>query len=209
MRSENETPKPYHHGDLRATLLRVTGELIREKGIEGLAMRECARRAGVSWSAPIHHFKDKRGLLTAFAVQGFEWLTASILAQSKDVEDVFLRSAAVGMAYLEFALANPEHFRMMYRAELLNAQDSEYVATRTAATGLFEGAMRACDAALGRVNDPTLPERMLLAWSVVHGFATLCLEGAIPPPDESDLLELGKRLIMLSGDSLFGDLPVH
>ena len=42
----------YHHGDLPATLLRAAGKMLEHRGIAALSLRETARRAGVSHSAP-------------------------------------------------------------------------------------------------------------------------------------------------------------
>ena len=53
----------YHHGDLREALLEAAESVLLEQGVEGLTLRECARRAGVSHGAPAHHFGDARGLV--------------------------------------------------------------------------------------------------------------------------------------------------
>ena len=196
-------PKPYHHGELQPALLRVIGELIREKGIEGLSMRECARRAGVSWSAPIHHFGDKTGLLTAFAVEGFQGLRAAMEETRLAEPDPVRRSAQVGAAYLEFALSHPEHFRVMFRTELLAGDSPAYQDACRAAYQVLEDSFRECDAALGKPDVPNLAGRCLLAWSTVHGYATLCLEGAIAHPPE-ERLAVGRDLMLLLGPSLFG-----
>ena len=58
----------YHHGDLHAALLEAAGQILEERGPEGLTLRAAAQRIGVSHGAPAHHFGDKRGLLTALAV---------------------------------------------------------------------------------------------------------------------------------------------
>ena len=57
----------YHHGDLHAALLREAAVLLREQGVEGLSLRRLAERAGVSRTAPYHHFEDKNALLCALA----------------------------------------------------------------------------------------------------------------------------------------------
>ena len=74
----------YHHGDLHATLLREAAVLLREQGIEGLSLRRLAERAGVSRTAPYHHFADKNALLCALAEQGFRKLET--LMQEEDLE---------------------------------------------------------------------------------------------------------------------------
>jgi AcrR family transcriptional regulator len=239
--------KPYHHGSLRQALLRAVEELIAERGIEGLSLRECARRAGASWSAPAHHFGDKTGMLTAFAAAGFTRLkehmeerrhaspdlySTSIggacsslpsstcrgaACQTRDEASTrqFLasslagRAVAVGEGYLEFALRNPGHFRIMFRAELLNKDDEEYRAASQAAFQVLQDAIREGGSATGGVDETNFQERCLLAWSVVHGFATLCLEGAIEPAGRSAKIrlqagvELGGKIVRLLGPSLF------
>lgn len=201
--------KPYHHGELRPALLSAVKDLVAEKGIESLSLRECARRAGVSWSAPGHHFGDKEGMLTAFAIEGFAELRQHMERRRDQAADPLSRAAAVGLGYLEFALKNPEYFRVMFRAELLNERDPEYQAANAAAFGVLEHAIRACHEARGADGNPLLPRLCLLAWASVHGFATLVLEGAIAELGRSKKarvkqgLELGRQLILLLGPALF------
>jgi AcrR family transcriptional regulator len=214
MAAKKSARKPYHHGDLRPALLRAVGEVLHDHGLEGLSMRECARRAGVSWSAPIHHFGDKTGILTAFAIEGCQLLEAAMQARRLAEPDPTLAAAAVGLAYVEFALDHPQHFRLIFRTELLAPQDPGYQQASRAAYQVLEAAFRACDQALGRPPDTSLPDRCLLAWSAVHGYATLCLEGAIPAPTSHAAprqarLHTAGTLLGLLGPSLFGPPPGH
>ncbi len=64
-------PRPYHHGNLKAELIRAGIALIEEEGLDALSLRAIAARAGVSHAAPRNHFGSLRGLLTAIAAQGF------------------------------------------------------------------------------------------------------------------------------------------
>jgi AcrR family transcriptional regulator len=207
--AKSVTKKPYHHGSLRPALLRAVAELIAEAGIEGLSLRECARRAGASWSAPAHHFGDKTGMLTAFAVAGFTQLKAHMEARRDATLGPAARALGVGEGYLEFALRNPGQYRIMFRAELLNKDDPDYRTASRAAFQVLEDAIAECEAPAGSVDDTTLHERCLLAWCAVHGFATLCLEGAIDTPGRGAKarlrsgLELGGDLLRLLGPSLF------
>src|ERR1017187_4433780 len=68
--------KPYHHANLRKTLLDAAVALIGEVGPRAFTLREVARRAGVSHNAPYRHFASKDELLVAVAAEGFERLTA-------------------------------------------------------------------------------------------------------------------------------------
>ena len=201
--------RPYHHGDLRPALLLAVRELIAEHGIESLSLRECARRAGVSWSAPGHHFGDKTGMLTAFAIEGFAALTAHMEKRRDAAATLLEAAAAVGAGYLEFALKFPEYFRVMFRAELLNERDAAYQAASSKAFGVLESSIRACQPAQGINEDAHSHQRCLLAWSVVHGFATLVLEGAIAGTGRTAKtrlkigMEIGQDLLRLLGPALF------
>ena len=63
--------KPYHHGDLRRAILDAAERRLTAEGIEAVTIRACARDAGVSPAAPIHHYGSLRGLLSALAARGF------------------------------------------------------------------------------------------------------------------------------------------
>src|SRR4051794_10810015 len=69
---------PYHHGDLRRALLDTALEAITEQGPAAVSLRDVARRAGVSHAAPTHHFRDKAGLLTALAAEGWTLLADAL-----------------------------------------------------------------------------------------------------------------------------------
>ena len=70
---------PYHHGDLRRTMLAAAVSAITESGSAAVSLRELARRAGVSNAAPTHHFGDKAGLLTAVAAEGYDLLAEAVV----------------------------------------------------------------------------------------------------------------------------------
>ena len=55
--------RPYHHGDLRRALIDAAIALVEETGPDGFTLREVARRARVSHTAPYRHFRDKNDLL--------------------------------------------------------------------------------------------------------------------------------------------------
>ena len=152
--------RPYHPGDLRPALLLAVREMIAEHGIESLSLRECARRAGLSWSAPGHHFGDKTGRLTAFAIECFAALTAHMEKRRDATATLLEAAAAVGAGYLEFALKVPEYFRVMFRAELLNERDAAYQVASSKAFGVLESSIRACQPAQRIVSFRQACERL-------------------------------------------------
>ena len=140
----------YHHGDLRAAVLAAAWKMIEKQGLEGLSVREAARRAGVSHNAPYRHFADREALLAALVAEGFDEL-------EKALEDRSGRE--LGEAYVAFALASPQRFRLMFSGARASAGLQARFAASFAPLGAGAGAAGAA------------------AWSLVHGLASLILEG--------------------------------
>ena len=114
----------YHHGDLRATLLAVAARMIAEKGVEGVTMRGLAEQIGVSRTAPYRHFVDKAALLAAVAEDGFNRLNARVRdAKTQNAGDPLLSFRQMCLVYVEFAVENPTHYRLMFGQEVLNRQE--------------------------------------------------------------------------------------
>lgn len=94
----------YHHGDLRATLLRAAARILEKQGPEAISLRDLARSADVSHNAPYRHFPDRESLLAALSDEGYEQLAAAMHGKA-------WRDQA--SAYVRFALSNPQRFRLM------------------------------------------------------------------------------------------------
>lgn len=188
----------YHHGDLRAALLRAAEEIIRDSGVEALTLRACARRAGVSHGAPAHHFGNITGLLTEFAAEGFERLTENM--SRKNVEDADDDLQAAGLGYIQFAMRWPEHFRVMWRTELLNQESPRLRTARQAAQQHTRNALLHAGAHGRTLTEDELAERFQLAACCVHGYASLWVEGN----RRSRSLDDAKRMLRLLRNSLVG-----
>jgi AcrR family transcriptional regulator len=165
--------RPYHHGDLRRALLDDALAAIERDGPGSLSLRELARRAGVSHAAPTHHFGDKGGLLTAIAVEGFDLLADELNAAFASTGS-FLE---VGVAYVGFAVRQRAHFEVMFRPELLRAEDPALAVARQRSREALYGP-------LGSVPLDSGTDSLragVAAWALVHGLATLFLGGNLPP----------------------------
>ena len=174
----DEARRRYHHGDLREALLTEAEAVLGERGLAGFSLRAVARRAGVSHAAPAHHFGDARGLLTALAARGFERLTAAQRARREAVaaEDELIAS---GLGYVDFALADPVLFGLIFDAPRLDWEDA---ALGEAAHAAFAQLTRDTRRTRpdGAVDEAASIEDLRLAWSVVHGLSGLLIGGHLP-----------------------------
>jgi AcrR family transcriptional regulator len=167
---------PYHHGDLRAALLEVAESVLLDHGLEGFTLRECARRAGVSHGAPAHHFGDARGLLTEFTAVSFEQLAALMQEhRARAAPDGYSQLVATGLAYVDYALAHRARFQLMFRSDRLEQGNERLVAAGDRTYAQLRETMELVTAQ-AKVRGAPLEPKIVLAWSIVHGFATLMLD---------------------------------
>jgi len=182
--------KPYHHGNLRETLLVAADTVLAKKGAAGLTLRDVARAAGVSHAAPYHHFASLDALLAAVATRGFDRLSEA-MAPTVEVADTKERLLQIGEAYVRCALENPAQFRVMFGPLCVRkAEFPEMNAASGRAFGMLLAAACAHDAAHG-------PEIALTGWSLSHGLANLILDGVIDqlPLKDLDVATLPRRLV--------------
>jgi AcrR family transcriptional regulator len=170
----------YHHGSLREALIEAAERILERDGIAGLTLRAAAREAGVSHAAPKNHFGDVRGLLSELAAVGFARFAAAMLANAREGDTTKARLAAIGHGYVTFALQNPGLFLLMFRGERLDFSRPALRAAGEAAFGVLAGTLGSHRPS---VTPLPLPQaaRITAAWSLVHGFAMLMLDGRLKP----------------------------
>lgn len=175
----------YHHGDLRRALLDGALLLVEEQGVEALSLRELARRLGVSHAAPGHHFPDRLALLVAMAAEGFERLAADMEAAGAGQPPGGARLAAVGEAYVQFALDHPAHLQVMFGAEVggMRIRPPELRVPSERARAVLDGTVEALAGIPPRVpgapRDPFVEVHTFAAWSLLHGAARLWIDGPL------------------------------
>ena len=179
----------YHHGDLRRTLLDAAVTSIAEKGPAALSLRALAATAGVSHAAPVHHFRDKAGLFTAVAIEGFDLLEEELRSVWTGTGD-FLE---VGVGYIRFALEHRGHFEVMFRPELTDLDDSALTEAKVRAFASLEEPLAAAGPAC---DDHQARLAGLASWSMVHGLATLALSGNLSRADLQDPEDLARHVLM-------------
>jgi AcrR family transcriptional regulator len=161
----------YHHGDLPNALRRAACDVIVELGLGGFSLREVARRAGVSHTAPAHHFGDMAGLLTSVAVEGFDHLTETTLAAVGSSEDPAERLIAMGTAYIETGIRFPAHCEVMFRHDVVRPDDPDLVRAGSTAYAVLR------DVVAGFIADEDLDidpdDGAKLCWSTMQGLLVL------------------------------------
>jgi AcrR family transcriptional regulator len=182
-------PRP-PHGNLRELLVEAAIAEIAETGPAAASLRHVATRAGVTHPAVAHHFGDKTGLLTAVAVAGERRLADELAAARRRARGGDL--LAMGVAYLRFAHDHRPEFEVMHRRELLHDDDPDLVAARERSRAAL-GAGAAALAGTGPSTDAAA-DVALAAWSLVHGFTSLWLAGAIRAGDVDQAERLFRRL---------------
>lgn len=182
----------YHHGDLRKALIEATLILIAEKGIGAFTIREVAKRAGVSHSAPYRHFKDKEALLFAVAKEGFDMMVAETKKRSeKHPDNPLARFQINGLSYIDFAINYPSHYRVMFNSGASKHEcPKDLVASSTESFKLLIDNICECQK-LKLMKDVNPNELALAAWSIVHGYAMLFIDGFID--NETDLFSHEKN----------------
>ncbi len=161
----------YHHGDLPNALRQAAVEVIVERGLGAFSLREVARRAGVSHTAPAHHFGDMRGLLTSVAAEGFDALYDSLSTAAAGVDDPVERLTAIGQAYVALARSNPAHCDVMFRMDVVDPEDQQLQLSGIRAYGVLEDTVRSILEAEGL--DVSLDDAAWLLWSMVQGLVVL------------------------------------
>jgi AcrR family transcriptional regulator len=182
------TSRPYHHVNLRDTLLQGALDAISELGPAAFTLREVARRAGVSHNAPYRHFRDKDALLAAVAAQGFRELTRAMREAADRQSKALDKLKHSGLAYVAFAVRRPAHFTVMFDAPVTGNKDPEFLEASQEAFETLVNYIRTCQEE-GKLPAGETRERALAAWSLVHGIAKLAVAGRLPIRTKAALLK--------------------
>ncbi|MEL6644859.1 MAG: TetR-like C-terminal domain-containing protein [Pseudomonadota bacterium] len=187
-----ENRKKYHHGDLKPALVQAGLELLEEVGLEDLSLRAIAARVGVSHTAPKNHFESLKGLLCAIAAEGFrrhaEEMRKGVEGTSPGKDR--LRAATAG--YVRFARENPELFRLMFSSGLARDETPELAEAGAESYSVLQSVAAGLDWPRPALR-PELHswQTELLLWTIVHGYASLLIEGRGPrTPHGEPLLDV-------------------
>jgi AcrR family transcriptional regulator len=185
------TKKRFHHGDLREALVAATRELLIEHGPDGFTLADACRRAGVTTAAPYKHFRGKQQVLQEIISRGFDELTA---ANAKAVPEggpgTLAGIIAMVMSYLNFAVAQPAVFRLMFghKSDLRTVEHIEESGNQC-----LKNVINKVAAFSRKHGQKADAERVAIRlWTFVHGASSLELDGdyerVAPGLDVRDLI---------------------
>jgi AcrR family transcriptional regulator len=194
----------YRHGDLRRALLEAGIDLAREGGPAAVVLREATRRAGVVPNAAYRHFASRQELMEAVRAAALADLARTMEAELAAIDQALppadqARASlrAVGLGYLRYALTEPGLFRAAFAFHETPEGDADPAKTGRSGLNPFQLLSAALDrmVASGALAINRRPGAEFLAWSAVHGFAMLILDGPLRSLPKDQIQPLGNRLV--------------
>lgn len=162
---------------LREKVIKAAVKYVADNGPDGLSFRQIAADAGVSHQAPYHHFGDRSAIFGEIALEGFRKFAAVMGAPARADEDSE-NCVRLCERYVDFAIANKGHFRVMFRADLCQMHESPE--TQKAADDAFATLLAAVSEMVGdsaSINEIRVQATAM--WSLAHGLATLIIDGPL------------------------------
>lgn len=177
----------YHHGDLPNAVKQAALAVLATDGPAALSLRQVAAQAGVSHTAPRHHFGDKKHLLTVLAIDGFDTLAAAMTHVLETVDGANDRLSALLSAYVAHHLNHPGYAAIMWRKDLLDTTNPDLQRASVQTFQILHDAAATSEAPLAAALGPY--RFALMLWSLGHGVSALAdrltptLADAIGNPD--------------------------
>lgn len=166
----------YHHGDLRTAAIALGLEKLASQDVPDLGLRAIARELGVSATALYRHFASKDALLEALAGEGIRQLGRSQVAAANVAGGGYAAFQATGVAYVEWAVANPALFALTFACkpgpDMADAEGNDNDAFRQLQAGI-SSVLPQLEPGSDRAS------AAIHAWSLVHGLANLILAGQV------------------------------
>lgn len=174
-RKLKSTSKSYHHGNLSEVLLETAEKMIRNRGFEAFSLRGCAKEAGVAHSAPGHYFKDVSEILTEVAARAFERL-AYRLNKQKNLHQNEDPIYSVLLEYVKYAMDDPKIFYMIFHSDRIDRSTTRF---QVSGDSSLKELVLSVDPDLSKRKQNN--EKILFAWSFIHGIAMLSIDGPMSP----------------------------
>ena len=177
-KSMKKPKNSYRHGDLKSSIISLALSEIKKTNKVDFTLRELANQLGVTHASVYRHFKSKIEILYAIAEEGFSLLNDKfILALKKNPKDI----VSIGVAYVEFAIRHPDHFKVMFHPDLKIDGSHPRLANFGAKTFSYLHECVKLNVESGNFREQNIEELAVAAWSIVHGLAVLAVNGSLNP----------------------------
>src|SRR5689334_12073210 len=160
-------------------------ELAEQQGWDAVTTRLLAQRIEYSQPVLYSHFRGKREIIGAVALEGATEMAATLRAATSAADGPRARVTALARAYLAFAEHNPAVYDAMFQLDggLTFAKDDTPEPLKDAFAALLE--------CLGEVAGPGVRPGLFteVFWAALHGLATLTRAGRLPPEHTEQRVE--------------------
>jgi AcrR family transcriptional regulator len=180
VKQKSKAKVDYHHGDLRNALISAGVTLLRDQSPDQLSLRGLAKQAGVSHNAPYQHFTDREDLLAAIAEQGFELLNKTVLATHATAGGDALVQLRSVRAYVDFAIAHPHHFQVMFTV-FKTREHPELTRATERSLRILHSIVQDAQTAGAIISGDTFTFACVL-WAQMHGIASIAIARKLPLP---------------------------
>lgn len=193
---------PYHHGNLKESLVETALEMIDKEGLESVTLRDLAQRLGTSRTAIYRHFDSKEALILGVIQKGYEQLDLMFTPIFEDTAlSVAVRFERMGQAYLDFAIEHPNLYRLLFgdkyrqeREEICDYKDENQATGLYALIGLLLEAQE--EGIIAREN-PMI--QAATVWASIHGLASLLIDGHLMMSDNMEAIYEYSIGVLLKG----------
>ena len=188
--TEPNAPHRRRYARTRQAILNAAQQIVAERGIEGLSMRELADRIDYSPSGLYEYFRSKDELVATLCVEGHAALAQHLqTAQNLPGASASDRLVAVGLAYLAFAAENPDRYRMMFNTRSPEPVSLEHVSTSPSFGVLVRVVHDGVETGeFWTQKGYGVLEQAYYLWALVHGQAMLGLTMFSGSPTDFDVL---------------------
>ena len=180
--------KPYHHGELRKTLIETGIEFINQNGEEKLSLRKIAEKCGVSNAAPYAHFKDKNDFINAVQMYIMDSFMDSLVVCVNECEDEMQILSELGVRYVMFFYHNPLYFDFLFSRKNIRIR----LSSDNNDNPPFELFRKTAEKVLGEmdISEKNIRYKTIAMWSLVHGLSAISAMPDIDVDWESEVREI-------------------
>ncbi|MET9345547.1 TetR/AcrR family transcriptional regulator [Streptomyces termitum] len=178
--------KQRERADRERLIVATARELAERQGWDAVTTRRLAERIEYSQPVLYSHFRGKREIIGAVALEGAAELAAALRSATRAEDGPRARVTALARAYLDFAARNPAVYDAMFRLDggLAFAREDTPAPLKDA----FAAFLETLGEVAGEGVHPALFTEVF--WAALHGLATLTREGRLPPADAERRTEL-------------------